>query len=79
MTMPKLTGGRSGFREWVDKQPDQKWPLMPLTHITRGIGAEDIANAGKIAPDDCRVFGEPLAYFFTDALLTAWQVTGPLK
>jgi hypothetical protein len=62
--MPKLTGGRSGFREWVDKQPDPKWPLMPLTHITRGIGAEDIANAGEIAPDDCRVFGEPLAYFF---------------
>ena len=60
----KLSGGRSSFRDWVDKQPDPKWGLMPLTHITKGIGAEDIIKAGEIKPVDCAVFNQPLAYFF---------------
>jgi hypothetical protein len=62
--MPKLTGGRPQFKEWVDKQPDPKWPLMPLTHITRGIGAQDIVSANEVGVTECTVFGEPLAYFF---------------
>jgi hypothetical protein len=37
---------------------------MPLTHITKGIGAEDISRSGGVSPTDCKVFGEPLAYFF---------------
>jgi hypothetical protein len=62
--VPKLTGGRAGFREWVDRAPDPRWSLMPLTHITKGIAAEDIIRAGHVAVSDCAFFGEPLAYFF---------------
>src|SRR5262245_17363518 len=62
--MAKLIGGRPQFREWVDKHSDPQWPLMPLTHITRGIAAEDIANAGEVGLSTCAVFNESLAYFF---------------
>lgn len=62
--MSKLRGGRSDFREWVDKWPNPDWPLMPLTHITKAISAVDIVKAGAIQPEDCAIFGEPLAYFF---------------
>ena len=62
--MPKLTGGRDQFRQWVDNQRDPKWPLMPLTHITKGVGAQDIINTSEIGLTECDVFGEPLAYFF---------------
>jgi hypothetical protein len=72
--MPKLTGGRSDFREWVDKQPKPNWSLMPLTHITKGIGAADIARAGEIIPRECAVFEEPLAYFFYGR--PAYRVSG---
>src|SRR6266478_2411608 len=72
--MAKLVGGRNHFREWVDKQSNPKWPLMPLTHITKGIGAEDIITAGQISPADCAVFGEPLAYFFYGR--PAYRVSG---
>jgi hypothetical protein len=37
---------------------------MPLTHITKGIRAVDIANEDAISPSNCEVFGEPLVYFF---------------
>lgn len=37
---------------------------MPLTHITKGIGAEDIIRSGQVSTSDCEVFNEPLAYFF---------------
>ncbi len=37
---------------------------MPLTHITKGIGAQDIATAGVVGARHCGVFEEPLAYFF---------------
>jgi hypothetical protein len=37
---------------------------MPLTHITKGIGAEDICRSEGVGTHDCKVFGEPLAYFF---------------
>lgn len=62
--MAKLTGGRVGFREWVDKQPDPGWTLMPLTHICKGVRAEDILRDGRIGINDDGVFAEPLAYFF---------------
>jgi hypothetical protein len=62
--MAKLSGGRQGFREWVDRQRDPRWRLMPLTHISRGIGAEDIIRSGSVNATDCEVFNEPLAYFF---------------
>jgi len=72
--MPKLVSGRPDFRKWVDEQPAPKWPLMPLTHITKGIGAADIVQAGEIKPADCTVFGEPLAYFFYGR--PAYRVSG---
>ena len=38
---------------------------MPLTHITKGVSAEDIVRASSIRPEGvCAVFNEPLSYFF---------------
>jgi hypothetical protein len=71
---PKLVGGRPDFREWVDQQPNPNWPLMPLTHITKGVGAADIIKAGAVNPEHCSVFGEPLAYFFYGR--PAYRVSG---
>ncbi|MER9346195.1 hypothetical protein [Mesorhizobium sp. L2C084A000] len=48
----------------MDKHPDPKWGLMPLTHITKGIVAEDIIRSNTVSVSDCKVFGEPLAYLF---------------
>jgi hypothetical protein len=62
--MVRLTGGRPSFRQWVDSKTDPCWELMPLTHISTGIGAEDIIRAGHVAASHCQVFDEPLAYFF---------------
>lgn len=62
--MPKLTGGRTDFREWVDKQPNPNWPRMPLTHIAKALVAADIAKSGQIALTNCDIFRKPLAYFF---------------
>ena len=52
------------FREWVDKQPDPKWPLLPLTHITRGTLAELIARYGTLEPSPCKVLGKQTSYLF---------------
>jgi hypothetical protein len=60
----KPSGGREGFRQWVSKQPNPGWKLMPLTHISKGITADDIIHSGAISPIKCGVFNEPLAYFF---------------
>jgi hypothetical protein len=50
--------------EWVNRHPDPGWGILPLTHITRGVVAEDIIREGRVRPSECPVFGEPLAYFF---------------
>ena len=50
--------------EWVALQPTPNWGAMPLTHITRGVIADDILRSGQISPSPCRVFEQPLAYFF---------------
>lgn len=62
--MSKIHGGRPGFREWIDKQPAPEWPLMPLTHITKGLTAEDVIRAGKVDTHECSVLGQSVAYFF---------------
>jgi hypothetical protein len=62
--MAKLAGGRPEFRQWVDQQPDPGWSLLPLTHISKGLSAEDIVRAGQVGVTHCEVFKEPLAYFF---------------
>jgi hypothetical protein len=60
-----LTGkSRPEFRLWVDRQPDPGWPLMPLTHLTKGLLAQDIIRDGLIAPDDCKDLGGVFSYFF---------------
>src|ERR1035438_4175455 len=61
---PKQPKLRPGFMEWVDEQPKPNWGILPLTHITQGVSAEDVLRSGRIEPSDCCVFGEPLAYFF---------------
>lgn len=61
----KLTSDRSGFRDWVRRQPVPESQGFPLTHITKGLLAEDIYRAGEVAPTPCDVFEKmPLAYFF---------------
>lgn len=66
--------GRKGFREWVDQQRDPGWGLMPLTHISKGITAEDIIRAGKIRASQCDVFNKAVAYFFYGR--PAYRVSG---
>ena len=63
-TMPKPKINRPAFREWVDNHKDPQWTLMPLTHITKGIGAEDICRAGGVKASHCDVFNHQIAYFF---------------
>jgi hypothetical protein len=60
----KLEIGRPGFRNWVDNAKDPGWQLMPLTHITTGITAQDIIESGSIDPNNDDTFGIPTAYFF---------------
>jgi hypothetical protein len=62
LSKPRL--GRQSFRKWVDGAKDPGWALMPLTHITTGILAQDIIEAGSIEPKSDRVFDTPVAYFF---------------
>jgi hypothetical protein len=69
--MAKFLGRRASFREWVDKQPNPNWPLMPLTHITKGVGAEDISRSGMV---DNGIFDEASAYFFYGR--PAYRVSG---
>lgn len=60
----KLGKGRPGFSEWVGSQSGSQWPNLPLTHITKGVTAEDILRGGSVDPSQCTVFDEPLTYFF---------------
>ncbi|HEY4343905.1 MAG TPA: hypothetical protein VGN05_06150 [Parvibaculum sp.] len=60
----KLPPNRPEFRTWVDQMPDPDWPLLPLTHVTKGVTAQDIIRDGRITPSECPVFEEPLTYFF---------------
>jgi hypothetical protein len=56
--------GRPGFMEWVERQDDPGWPALPLTHITKGIFAEDILRAGEIVPSAGPGDETPRAYLF---------------
>lgn len=55
---------RLGFTTWIDQWPDPAWGLMPLTHITGGVGADDIVASQKIQAHHCEVFHQPRAYLF---------------
>ncbi len=62
--MARLSGGRPGFREWVDKQTSPDWKALPLTHICKGISALDIISTMSINTAQDSVFDEPTAYLF---------------
>jgi hypothetical protein len=55
---------RPGFMEWIERQDDPGWPALPLTHITKGLLAEDILRAGEIVPSTESGDEAPRAYFF---------------
>lgn len=78
--MAELSSDRPGFRDWVRRQVVPNWPKLPLTHITKGLLAEDIYRAGEISPTPCKVFGEkPLAYFFYGRPSYRVGGDGPIK
>ena len=68
------TPHRPEFRQWVDTKPDPGWALLPLTHVTKGIGALDIIREGIIKAAHCDVFKAPRAYFFYGR--PAYRVSG---
>jgi hypothetical protein len=45
--------GSKGFLEWVDRQSNPGWKLMPLTHISKGLIAEDIIRTRTVDLEDC--------------------------
>ena len=64
-TLPSLEPGRPSFLQWLTRQTaPADWGLMPLTHITKGVSAEDIIRADEITPRPCDVFETSLSYFF---------------
>jgi len=56
--------GRPEFKAWIDEFPDPGWKLMPLTHVTSAVPARDIIREETIGLAECKVFNQPLAYFF---------------
>lgn len=70
---------RPEFREWVDKQPDPAWTLMPLTHICKALVGNDIARIGRIEPTDCEILGSSVAYFFYGRPAYRTSGDGPIK
>ncbi|MDB5678404.1 hypothetical protein [Sphingomonas bacterium] len=64
-TPPKIpVRGRPGFSEWVERHLSPNWPILPLTHITRGLKATDILRNGKIEPQYCDTLKGTFAFFF---------------
>nr|MBP6689283.1 hypothetical protein [Hyphomonadaceae bacterium] len=55
---------RPSFRDWVDSHSEPEWSPMPLTHITRGLDAQEIIRQGAIEPRMCSKFKKLAAYFF---------------
>jgi hypothetical protein len=62
--LPKLGAGRRYFRDWVDTKPDPGWQSLPFFHTTKAVGARDILTSKEIAPQDCKIFGQDISYFF---------------
>lgn len=50
MSKKKGNVGRPEFRDWVNRQDDPKWGLLPLTHICKGLVAGDIGRDDQINP-----------------------------
>lgn len=62
--MTKRSAARNEFREWIDKQPNPGWDLLPLTHIAKSLTARDIIATGRIEPRHCDTLGAELIYCF---------------
>ncbi len=72
--MSSFSKGRPEFRKWIDSKPDPGWALLPLTHMTKGLGAQDIIRDGRIRAAECNVLQAPSAYFFYGR--PAYRVSG---
>jgi hypothetical protein len=57
------TGDQHSFAEFVERHPEMH-PELPLVHSTLVEYFRLVAQAGKLQPRDCPVFGEPLIYLF---------------
>lgn len=61
----KIEDGRPEFAQWVDRhEQPEGWALLPLTHITRGLTADDVLRSGTVQPNHCDVLNESYAFFF---------------
>ncbi|RYG97191.1 MAG: hypothetical protein EON58_10330 [Alphaproteobacteria bacterium] len=56
--------GRPEFRDWIDRKPEASEGPLPLTHVTKGITAQDVIRDGAIKATECPVFKRSLAYLF---------------
>lgn len=64
-TSMTLNDGRPEFASWVDgKSAPPNWSLLPLTHITKGLAADDILRSGKVQPANCDTLNGQYAFFF---------------
>lgn len=50
-------------REFVGKHPPDE-PLLPLTHVTNMAGFRSVVTGYSLEPQECKVFGQNLLYFF---------------
>jgi hypothetical protein len=61
----KIEDGRPEFAQWVDRHVvPPNWKLLPLTHITRGVTADDILRTGTVQPNECSILKGSYAFFF---------------
>jgi hypothetical protein len=67
----KKPGGRKGFRDWIDAEADPDWTLMHLTHVTKGLLANDIIEDGQIGSQDDQL--DPIYCFYGKP---AYRVSG---
>jgi len=74
-----VSSSRPEFRDWVDRQPDPAWTLMPLTHLCKALIGGDIARHGKVEPTDCAVLDRSVAYFFYGRPAYRTRGDGPVK
>lgn len=65
---------RPEFREWIDQQNDSDCKHLPLTHVTKGIIANDIIREDGIDTRYCKNFEVNLAYMFYGR--PAYRITG---
>lgn len=56
--------GRPGFTEWIDQENDPNWIMLPLTHVTNALKAEDIIRSGKLQANHCAVLKSNRAFLF---------------